>query len=140
MTPDTIFVFVLLGVVMFLFVSDWLRLDVVAMLAVLALILSGRLSADEALAGFGDPVVVLIAALFVVGEALSRTGIAHAAGNWLVGAAGNDETRLLVLLMSTTALLSAFMSSTGAVAVLIPVVLNLAAKTGTAPGHSPSLR
>jgi di/tricarboxylate transporter len=135
MTPDAIFVLALLGVLIFLFVSEWLRLDVVAILAVLALMLSGQLSADEALAGFGDPVVILIAALFVVGESLYRTGVAHAVGNWLIGVSGSDETRLLVLLMATVALLSAFMSSTGAVAVFIPVVLGLAAKASIPPGR-----
>ncbi len=68
MTGETLFVFLLLLSTIILFVSDRLRLDVVAMLVILALMLSGLLSAKEALAGFGDPVVVLIAGLFVIGE------------------------------------------------------------------------
>ena len=115
MTGETLFVFGLLLVTVILFASDRLRLDVVAMLVIGALLLSGLLSPREALAGFGDPVVLLIAGLFVVGESLLRTGVAYAVGNWLMRVAGTSPTRLLVLLMLTVAALSAFMSSTGAV-------------------------
>jgi len=135
MTGETLFVFGLLLVTIILFVSDRLRLDVVAMLVILVLMLSGLLSPGEALAGFGDPVVILIAGLFVVGEALLRTGVAYAVGNWLMRVAGNSQTRLLVLLMLTVASLSAFMSSTGAVAIFIPIALGLAGKVGLAPSR-----
>ena len=84
MTGETLFVFGLLFVTIILFISDRLRLDVVAVLVILALMLSGLLSPGEALAGFGDPVVLLIAGLFVVGKALLRTGVAYAVGNWLM--------------------------------------------------------
>ena len=73
MAGETLFVFLILFVTIILFVSDRLRLDVVAILVILALMLSGLLSSNEALAGFGDPVVILIAGLFVVGEGLFRT-------------------------------------------------------------------
>jgi di/tricarboxylate transporter len=132
MSGDIIFLFVLLGVTILLFVSDRVRLDVVAIMVIIALMISGILTPTEALAGFGDPVVILIAALFVVGESLYRTGIAFATGNWLMRVAGEGENRLTVLLMLVVALLSAFMSSTGAVAIFIPVALTLASKTGVA--------
>jgi di/tricarboxylate transporter len=135
MTGETWFVFGLLLVTIILFVSDRLRLDGVAMLVILVLMLSGLLSPGEALAGFGDPVVLLIAGLFVVGAALLRTGIAYAVGNWLMRVAGTSQTRLLVLLMLTVASLSAFMSSTGAVAIFIPIALGLAGKVGLAPSR-----
>jgi di/tricarboxylate transporter len=130
MTGDILLVFGLLLVTILLFVSDRLRMDIVAILAVLALMLSGLLAPKEALAGFGDPLVVLIAGLFVIGEGLFRTGVAFAIGNWLLAVAGSSETRLLVLLMLVVAGLSAFMSNTGAVAVFIPVALNLSKKAG----------
>ena len=129
------FVFLLLLVTIILFVSDRLRLDVVAILVILALMLSGILSPKEALAGFGDPVVLLIAGLFVVGEGLFRTGVAFAIGNWLMRAGGTSENRMMILLMLVVAGLSAFMSSTGAVAIFIPVTLNLAAKAGIQPSR-----
>ena len=135
MTGGTLFVFSLLLFTIILFVSDRLRLDVVAMLVILTLMLSGLLSPKEALAGFGDPVVLLIAGLFVIGEGLFRTGVAFAIGNWLMRAGGTSETRMMILLMLVVAGLSAFMSSTGAVAIFIPVTLNLAAKAGIQPSR-----
>ncbi|RLA65681.1 MAG: hypothetical protein DRQ78_05085 [Epsilonproteobacteria bacterium] len=130
-----LFVFVLLFVVVALFVSDKVRLDVVAVGAILALLLSGLLSPTEALSGFGDPVLLLIAGLFIVGEGLFKTGIAFAVGDWLMGVAGTNELKLTVMLMLVVAGLSAFMSSTGAVAIFIPIVLSLAAKADIAPSQ-----
>jgi di/tricarboxylate transporter len=135
MTGEILFIFGLLLITIILFVSGLFRLDVVAIMVILALILSGLLSPTTALAGFGDPVVLLIAGLFVVGEALFRTGVAYAIGDWLMSVAGTSEKRLLILLMLVVAGLSAFMSSTGAVAIFIPVALNLAAKAGTSPSR-----
>jgi len=135
MTTDIVLVFVLLATAVALFISDRVRMDIVALMLIVALMVSGLLSPSEALAGFGDPLVILIAGLFVVGEALFRTGVALSAGNWLVGVAGNSETLLLMLLMLVVALLSAFMSNTGAVAIFIPVALNLAARAGMAPSR-----
>ena len=135
MTPDAQFVFGLLAVTVVLFASDRLRPDVVATLAILALILSGSLTVSEAVAGFGDPLVLLIAGLFVVGEGLVRTGVAYQVGVWLTRLAGTSETRLLVLLMLAVAGLGAFMSSTGVVAIFIPVVLGITARLGIGPGR-----
>jgi di/tricarboxylate transporter len=135
MTGEILFVFGLLLVTILLFVSGFLRLDVVAIMVILTLMLSGLLSPGAALAGFGDPVVLLIAGLFVVGAGLFRTGVAYAIGDWLMSVAGANESRLLILLMLVVAGLSAFMSSTGAVAIFIPVALNLAAKAGTSPSR-----
>jgi di/tricarboxylate transporter len=125
-----LFVFATLGTTIALFISDRIRMDLVALMVVVALALSGIITPAEAVAGFGEPVVIMIAALFVVGEALFRTGIAAAAGNWLLRMGGSSETRLLLFLLPVVALLSAFMSSTGAVALLIPVVLSMARRSG----------
>ncbi|MGF1563224.1 MAG: SLC13 family permease [Geminicoccaceae bacterium] len=130
MSADAVYVLCVLLATIGLFVSDRVRLDVVALLATLELFLGGQISADQAVAGLGDSVVVLIAALFVVGEALYRTGVAHAVGRLLVRYAGSGESRLIALMMLAVAFLSAFMSSTGAVAVFIPIALGLAASTG----------
>ncbi len=133
MTGEIAFVFALLLITIILFASDRLRMDIVAILVVLTLMLSGVLTPKETLAGFGDPLVVLIAGLFIVGEGLFRTGVAFSIGNWLIGVAGASEIRLLVLLMLVVAVLSAFMSNTGAVAVFIPVALNLCTKANVPP-------
>jgi di/tricarboxylate transporter len=106
------------------------RMDVVATLMIVALPLTGILTVPETLAGFADPNVVLIAALFVVGEGLSRTGVTYRLGDWLARTAGTSATRVIVLLMLCVALLGAVMSSTGVVAIFIPVALSVASRTG----------
>ncbi|HWV09756.1 MAG TPA: SLC13 family permease, partial [Pseudomonas sp.] len=111
-----------------LFVLNKPRMDVVALLVIVALPLTGVLDIQQTLAGFSDPSVILIAALFVIGDGLVRTGIAYRLGDWLVAKAGSSETRLLVLLMIAVAGLGSVMSSTGVVAIFIPVVLGVAAR------------
>ena len=135
MTPDILLVFGVLAAAVVLFSGGWLRADVVALLVILALVLGGILPVAEAVAGFGDAVVVLIAGLFVVGEGLVQTGVAARVGAWLTRAAGASEIRLLVLLMLAVAGLGAFMSSTGVVAIFIPVVLGIAQRLGRDPGR-----
>ena len=129
MSNETIFVFATVVVAAVLFASNRVRLDIVAILVVLALMLSGVLTAGEALAGFGDPVVILVASLLVVGEMLDRTGVAQSIGTWIIRTGGNNETRLLVLIMLAAAALSSIMSSTAVVAIFIPIVFKVAAKT-----------
>lgn len=135
MNPQLLWVLFLLAAAVALFIRNRPRMDVVALLVIVALPLSGVLSVTEALAGFADPSVILIAALFVVGEGLVRTGVAYRIGEWLTHKAGNDETRLLVLLMLAVAGLGSVMSSTGVVAIFIPVVLNVAARMQVAPAR-----
>ncbi len=122
-------VFGILAAAAVLFASGRVRLDVVALLTLLALMMTGVLSPRDALAGFGDPVVVLVAALLIVGEMLTRTGLAHQLALWLMRTAGDSERRMLVLLMGSAALLGSAMSSTAVVAILIPVVLTVSART-----------
>lgn len=135
MTPQLLWVLGLLLVVVTLFVRNRPRMDAVALLALVALALSGVLTTEQALAGFSDPSVVLIAALFIIGDGLVRTGIAYRLGDWLVARAGSSETRLLVLLMLSVAGLGSVMSSTGIVAIFIPVVLGVAARLKIAPAR-----
>ncbi len=135
MTQDILTVFLLLGACILAFIVNRPRMDAVALLALLALVLTGILTVDEALAGFSEPSVVLIAAFFVIGEALVRTGVAYRVGDWLVRRAGNSEPRLLVLLMLAVAGLGSVMSSTGVVAIFIPVTLGIASRIGVPPGR-----
>lgn len=125
---------ILLGAAI-LFASNRVRPDVVALLTVLALMLTGVLTPREALAGFGDPVIIVIAGLLVVGEALTRTGVAQAISRWIMRFAGSNETRILILLMAAAGLLGAVMSSTAVVAIFIPVALAIGRKSGVAPSR-----
>lgn len=135
MTFDILLVFGLLAVTIILFVGDWLRLDLVALMAVLALMLTGLLTPEEALAGFADPIVLIIAGLFVVGTGLFQTGVASLLGQWLGQVAGTTELKLMGIIMLVVALLSAFISSTGTVAIFLPVVVSLATNANLSPSR-----
>jgi len=135
LSGELAFVLVVLAATLALFVGNRLRLDLIAVLALLALTLGGAVTTEQALAGFSDPVVVMIAGLFVVGAAIFRTGVADAVGRKVEALAGHSPRRLVATIMAGTALLSALLSSTGTVAVMLPVVLAIARRRGIAPGR-----
>jgi di/tricarboxylate transporter len=128
-------VLALLAAAIALFALNRPRFDVVALMALVALPFTGVLTMAEALAGFSDQNVVLIAALFVLGDGLVRTGVAQRLGDWLIRTAGPDETRLTALLMVVVCGLGATMSSTAVTAIFIPVALRIARNTGIGPGR-----
>jgi di/tricarboxylate transporter len=130
MNPDGWTVLAILAAAIVAFASNRLRVDAVGLGVLLALAVSGILTAGEAVAGFSDASVLMIGGLFIVGEALVTTGVAAALGAWLARVGHGSETRLIVLLMLVVASIGAFMSSTGIVAIFIPIVLGLVAKTG----------
>src|SRR5262252_5964298 len=130
MTDQMLIVFGVLASAVALFASGRVRPDVVAILVVLALNLTGVLTIQEALAGFGQPVVVLIAAVSIVGEGLIATGVAHRLGEAVMKAGGSNEARLIALVMVLAGTVGAFMSSSAIVAMFIPVVMTIANKTG----------
>ncbi|GAB4411863.1 MAG: SLC13 family permease [Bacteroidia bacterium] len=116
----------ILGISLLLFMWDKIRADVVALLALLALYLSGVIDVRETLAGFSDSAVVMIGALFIVGEGLVRSGVTAWVSQRILHLAGKRPQRLLVVVMLGTALLSAFISNTGTVATLLPAVVAMA--------------
>jgi len=132
---ELIWVLCLLAVAVLLFATGKVRMDAVALLVIVAFVLSGTLTLSEAFSGFSDPNVILIAALFIIGDGLVRTGVATSMGSWLVKVAGNSEIKMLVFLMLTVAGLGAFMSSTGVVAIFIPVVLSVCMRMNTSPSR-----
>jgi di/tricarboxylate transporter len=135
MSFELLVVLALLAACMGMFVVNKPRMDVVALLVIVILPLTGIVTLPEALAGFSDANVVLIAALFVIGAGLARTGIAYQLSDLLVKKAGDSETRLIVLLMAAVAGLGSVMSSTGVVAIFIPVALSLAERLRIPPGR-----
>lgn len=128
MNTELIIVLVLLFAAVIAFMMNKPRMDVVAVCALLALPLTGSVSLDQALAGFSDSSVIIVAVFFIIGDGLVRTGVAFRVGDWLMKQSKNSETRLIVLLMLSVALLGSVMSSTGIVAIFIPIVLSVAAK------------
>lgn len=104
------------------------RSDVVALCALVALLLTGILTPQEALSGFSNSVVIMMVGLFVVGGAIVQTGLAKKASGKLMSLAGSNEIGLFVLLMVVTAVIGAFVSNTGTVALMMPIVVSLAQK------------
>jgi di/tricarboxylate transporter len=133
MNTDLILVLLLLAAAIAMFIANRPRMDVVGLLMIVLLPLTGVITMNEALAGFADSSIVLIAALFVIGEGLVRTGVARQMGDWLGRTAGGSESRALVMLMIAAAGLGAVMSSTAVVAIFIPIVLRLCRGTGASP-------
>lgn len=134
MTIQLVSVLLLLAVSIIMFVINRPRMDAVALIVICVLPLTGSVTASEALQGFSDPNVILIIALFILGEGLVRTGVVRKIGDTLLLRAGNEEVRLMMLLMIAACSLGAFMSSTAVTAIFIPVVLRICRKTGMHPG------
>lgn len=109
------------------------RMDAVALIMIVALPFTGVISINQAIAGFADANIVLIAALFVIGDGLVRTGVARRLGDLLQSRAGASETRLIALLMLVVCGLGSMMSSTAVTAIFIPVALRISQTTGTSP-------
>ena len=108
------------------FISGKIRSDIVALCALVALMLLGILTPDEALAGFSSNVIIMMVGLFVVGGAIFQTGLAKMISSKLMKLAGRSETRLFVLVMLVTSFMGAFVSNTGTVAIMIPIVVSMA--------------
>ena len=135
MNTDLILVLALLGATILMFAINRPRADAVALIAMAALPFTGVVSVNETIAGFANPNIVLIGAMFVIGEGLARTGVARRIGDWLATRGGDSPTRQLSILMLVVGLLGSVMSSTGVVAMFIPVVMRIASRTGAAPAQ-----
>mgnify|MGYP000491358205 CR=1 FL=1 len=112
------------------FVSGRLRADVVALCALVSLVVFQILTPEEALSGFSNSVVIMMIGLFVVGGAIVQTGLAKMIGARLLRLAGRSTTRLFVLIMLVTAGIGAFISNTGTVALMLPIVVSMSAGAG----------
>ncbi len=123
---------ILIGAII-LFVTEWLRVDVVALGVVVLLMVTGILTTPQALAGFSNPVVLIVTALFIVGGGLQQTGLVTIASERILTIAGRSEIRLTVVVMLAGGVLSGFMSNTGAVAVLLPAIVGLARTANVSP-------
>lgn len=125
----------ILGLTVALFIWNRLPVGVVAVLTALSLWATGVLDSTAVLAGFGDPVVIFIATLFVVSEGIDSTGVTTWAGQAIVGVAGEQRTRLLVAVTGLCAVLTALITLNGAVAALLPLVVMLAVRIGEPPSR-----
>lgn len=114
-----------------LFVSGRVRSDLVALCALLALLLAQILTPAEGLAGFSNSTVIMMVGLFIVGGGIFQTGLAKMIGGQVIKLAGTSETKLFLLVMLVTAFIGAFVSNTGTVALMLPIVVSMAAHAGT---------
>lgn len=130
---EAIFVGVLLLLCFVLFATEWLPVDLVALAALIFLALTKILSPSEALAGFANPALVTVAALFVVSAALLRTGLVTRAGRWMARISGKREIVALALLLLVVAAASAFINNTAVVIVFLPLALGLASELQISP-------
>ena len=116
-----------------LFVSGKVRSDLVALCALLALLLCQILEPSEALSGFSNTTVIMMIGLFIVGGGIFQTGLAKMIGSKVMTLAGNSELRLFLLVMIVTSAIGMFVSNTGTVALMLPIVVSMAAAAGSSP-------
>jgi di/tricarboxylate transporter len=128
LTGEITLVLVILGAAIVLFASEKIRVDVVSMMVLLALLLTGLLTPEEAFSGFSNPAVITVWAIYIVSASLIHTGIADVLGKHIGRIAGTGEARLTLVIMTAVALMSAFMNNIGAAAVLLPVTISLGRK------------
>ena len=107
-----------------------IRSDVVALCSMVALVLTGVITPEEGLAGFSNSVVIMIAGLFIVGGAITQTGLARLISNKVLSLAGESELRLFYLVILVTIIVGLFVSNTGTVAILMPIVVTIASQSG----------
>ncbi|MDR5682607.1 MAG: SLC13 family permease [Armatimonadota bacterium] len=135
MTPEITTLLVLLAIALVLFSLEWVSVDVTALGLLLALVLTGLVPAEGAFAGFGSDTVMTILGLLVLTAALLRTGVVEMVGRAILRRAGDDGTRLLILIMVPAAALSAFINNTAATAFFLPVVVGLASRARMSPSR-----
>ncbi len=117
------------------FVNGKLRSDLVALCALGLLIVFNILTPEEALSGFSNPIVIMMVGLFVVGGAIFKTGLAKMISSKILRLAGKSELKLFILIMMVTAFIGAFVSNTGTVALMLPIVVSMAASANISPGR-----
>ncbi len=126
---DITLTLVILLIAIILFATEWLRMDIVSLMILLAVALTGLVTPEEAFSGFSNPAVITVAAMFVLGTGISHTGAIAKFGEQLIERTGHNQTLMIVSIMGTVALFSAFINNIGATAVLMPVVIMVARRT-----------
>jgi di/tricarboxylate transporter len=129
MTPEIAFVLGVLVVSLILFISEVIRMDLVALLVLCALAIRGLVDSEQAFAGFSNTAVITVWAMFILSEGLTRTGIADIIGRQVMRIGGDREVPMILVIMITGAILSAFMNNIGVAALMLPVVVEVARRT-----------
>lgn len=129
MTVEIGLVLAILGISLLLFISEIIRMDLVALLVLSALAITGLISPEDTFTGFSNNAVVTVWAMFILSDGLTRTGIANIIGRQVMRLAGRNEMAMIAVIMITAAVLSAFMNNIGVAALMLPVVVDVAKRT-----------
>jgi di/tricarboxylate transporter len=132
---SAILVLAIVVVAVVLFFTEWLRMDLVALLVLGTLAITGLVTTEQALSGFSNPAVVTVWAMFILSAGLLNTGVAEVIGRTALGWVGAGEARTIVVVMLTAGVLSAFMNNIGVAALMLPVVIELARQSGHPPSR-----
>jgi len=135
MTPDIILVLIILAAAIILFITNKVRMDLVGLLVLGSLAIGGLVSPTQALSGFSNPAVITVWAVLILSGALARTGIASKLGKFVLRLAGDNEIKLLLIIMLTSGILSGFMNSIGVASLFLPVVIDIARQTKRPPSR-----
>ena len=135
MSPEIILVLSILIVAVILLISEWIPMEVTALLSLGAVTLTGLVTPAQALSGFSNPAVVTIWAVFILSGGLTRTGVANAIGHFVLRLAGSSEARMIVVIMVSAGVMSAVMNNVAVAALMLPVVMDIARHTGSPPSR-----
>lgn len=135
MTPEVILVLIILIVSIVLFISNRIRMDLVGLLVLGSLAISNLVTPVQALSGFSNPAVITVWAVLILSGGLARTGIASKLGKFVLRLAGDNEVKLLIIIMLTSGILSGFMNSIGVASLFLPVVIDIARRTDRPPSR-----
>jgi di/tricarboxylate transporter len=133
MTQENLLVLGILAVAVILFVSERLRVDLIALMVLITLSITGLVTIEEAFSGFASPAVITVWSVYIVSGALFQSGVADRLANFMLRLAGQSYLRLLFVIMVTIGVMSSFMNNIGAVAILLPAVVSVARKINVAP-------
>src|SRR5574339_110322 len=123
---------ILVGAMILLF-TEWIRIDLTALLIIVALGITCVLGPEGALSGFSSEPAIILAAMFVLSGALYHTGLSERMGNWIKRLAGKSFARIVLVVMPSVALLSAFTGHVALTAIMLPIILNLARENEISP-------
>ena len=126
-------VLIILLAAIVLFATEWIRMDLVSLMVLLALALTGLVSVEQAFAGFSNPAVITVAAMFIISAALTNTGALGPVSERLIKLSGGSEVRMIAAIMLTSAFFSSFINNIGATAVLMPIVIAMAKRSKISP-------
>jgi di/tricarboxylate transporter len=135
LTTSMILVFGILAVAVVFLVLEWLPMEVVALLVLGSVAITGLVEPLKALAGFSNPAVITVWAVFILSSGLTKTGVANWVGQMVLKLSGKSEASIIGVIMISAGLMSAFMNNVAVAALMLPVIMDISRQTGNAPSR-----